>query len=226
MTREPSPPSATAARLVPVLCAAELASMVGTFGFPALLPDFREAWALTHTEAGWISGVYFGGYTLAVPVLASLTDRVDARRVYLLGAATATLAHLGFALFASGFWSALLLRALWDRRKWGYVAGLSLAGVSAGAVPASSSAAYRRLRAAMTRAWLATRSGGRFSRNLPRSTSKRAAADSRSAISFSSASESAGAQGDSAPPKTNSSGAPRPSAWALTWRIQALTPSA
>ncbi len=119
MTPEPSPPPAAAARLVPLLCAAELASMVGAFAFPALLPDFREAWALSHTEAGWISGVYFGGYTLAVPVLASLTDRVDARRVYLLGAATAALAHLGFALFASGFWSALLLRAL---------AGLGLSG--------------------------------------------------------------------------------------------------
>jgi MFS family permease len=47
-----------------------------------------------------------------VPVLVALTDRVPARRVYLLGTGLTTLSHLGFALFADGFWSALLLRIL------------------------------------------------------------------------------------------------------------------
>ncbi len=30
--------------------------------FPALLPGFQAEWGLTNTAAGWISGIYFGGY--------------------------------------------------------------------------------------------------------------------------------------------------------------------
>jgi MFS family permease len=48
----------------------------------------------------------------AVPVLVALTDRVPARRVYLVGAGATALSHLGFALLAEGFWSGLALRAL------------------------------------------------------------------------------------------------------------------
>lgn len=115
----PQPSPLAAARLIALLCAAQLLSMVGVFAFPALLPTFLAEWRLTNTQAGWISGAYFGGYTAAVPVLASLTDRVDARRVYLAGAAAGALASAGFALAAQGFWTALFLRAL---------AGLGLAG--------------------------------------------------------------------------------------------------
>jgi len=111
--------TASSARLIALLCVAELLSMLGAFAFPALLPDFLLQWRLSKTEAGWISGAYFGGYTLAVPVLASLTDRIDARRVYLAGAVIAGLASAGFAVLAQGLWSALAFRAL---------AGLGLAG--------------------------------------------------------------------------------------------------
>jgi len=118
VTREP-PPVGSPASLIGLLCLAELLSMLGVFAFPALLPDFLAEWRLTNTEAGWISGAYFGGYTAAVPVLASLTDRIDGRRVYLLGAGVGAAASVGFALLAQGFWTALALRAL---------AGLGLAG--------------------------------------------------------------------------------------------------
>jgi predicted MFS family arabinose efflux permease len=47
-----------------------------------------------------------------VPVLLSLTDRVPARRIYLIGTGATALAHLGFAFFADGFWSGLFFRAL------------------------------------------------------------------------------------------------------------------
>jgi MFS family permease len=49
-----------------------------------------------------------------VPVLVALTDRVPVRRVYMLGTGLTALSHFGFALFADGFWSALLLRLLAD----------------------------------------------------------------------------------------------------------------
>ncbi|MCG8358855.1 MAG: MFS transporter, partial [Kiloniellales bacterium] len=69
-------------RLVVLLCLAEVLCMIGFGTFPALLPGFFVAWGLSNTEAGWINGVYFAAYMLAVPVLVALTDRVDPRRVY------------------------------------------------------------------------------------------------------------------------------------------------
>lgn len=93
--------------------------MAGAFSFPALLPRFVADWGLTNTRAGWISGVYFAAYTVAVPVLASLTDRVDARRIYLTFAGVGALASGGFAWMAQGFWTAFVFRAL---------GGLGLAG--------------------------------------------------------------------------------------------------
>ncbi|MDF1554779.1 MAG: MFS transporter [Deferrisomatales bacterium] len=107
------------APLILWMCVAELLSMLGTFAFPALLPRFMAEWQLTHTQAGWINGAYFAGYAAAVPVLASLTDRMDGRRVYLAGAFAATLSATGFATVVQGFGTALVFRVL---------GGLGLAG--------------------------------------------------------------------------------------------------
>ena len=105
--------------LVTMMCVAEVLTMLGFSSFAALLPLFRDLWQLSNTEAGWISGIFFGGYTAAVPILVSLTDRVDPRRIWLLCAGLAAFACLGFALFAEGFWTAMLFQAL---------AGMALAG--------------------------------------------------------------------------------------------------
>ena len=109
----------TARRLVFALCLAEILGMVGFAAFPALLPTFFEEWRLTNTQAGWISGIFFAGYVALVPALVSLTDRVDARRVYLLSTLLSGAAALGFALLATGFWTAFGFRA---------AAGAGLAG--------------------------------------------------------------------------------------------------
>ncbi len=105
--------------LILLFCLAEIFGMSGFGCFPALLPDFRAAWALSNTEAGWINGIYFGAYMVTVPILVGLTDRVDPRGIYLGSALLSGLALLGFALLAEGFWSALFFRAL---------AGVGLAG--------------------------------------------------------------------------------------------------
>ncbi|MGE5506755.1 MAG: MFS transporter [Actinomycetota bacterium] len=104
--------SAQASRVVFALCAAEVLTMAGVFAFPALLPGFIAEWGLTNTEAGWISGITFAGYAVAVPVLTAATDRIDARRVHVAGALVAAVSALGFAATAGGFISALLWRAL------------------------------------------------------------------------------------------------------------------
>ena len=63
-------------------------------------------------EAGWLVGIFFAAYVPAVPVLLALTDRLPARRIYLLGTALTALSHFGFATLADGFWSGFVMRAL------------------------------------------------------------------------------------------------------------------
>jgi MFS family permease len=87
--------------------------------FLALQPVLQQQWSLSNTMSGWISSSYYGGYMLAVPVLASLTDRFDARSVWLAATALGGAAAIGFGSFADGVWSAALFQAL---------AGASLAG--------------------------------------------------------------------------------------------------
>lgn len=98
--------------LVALMCTAEVLTMLGVFTFPALLPGFLAEWGLDRTEAGWIAGATFAGYALSVPVLIGLTDRVDARRVYVAGAGLTALALAGFAFSAQGFAGALIWRLL------------------------------------------------------------------------------------------------------------------
>ena len=94
------------------IVAAQMLAQIGAFALPALLPDYIARWNLSKTEAGWLVGIFFAAYVVMVPALVALTDRVPVRRVYMLGTGLTALSHFGFALFADGFWSALLLRLL------------------------------------------------------------------------------------------------------------------
>ncbi len=106
-------------QLIAAMCVAEVLTMLGFSSFAALLPDFQALWRLSNTEAGWIGGIFFAGYTAAVPVLVALTDRVDPKRIWLFSALITMVAAFGFAFLADGFWIAMLFRAL---------AGIGLAG--------------------------------------------------------------------------------------------------
>jgi len=101
-----------AIRLIALMCAAQVLVQIGAFFWPALVPEMIVRWQLTNSEAGWITAAFYGAYMLAVPVLVTLTDRVDAKRVYLGGVAAMVLGHAVFATIADGFWSGLLARAL------------------------------------------------------------------------------------------------------------------
>ena len=106
-------------RLAAAVSIAEGLSVLGFSTVPALLPIFLAEWNLSNTEAGWLTGIYFAGYLAVVPVLASLTDRIDPRRIYLIGAIAGVVSSLGFALFVDGFWGAMAFRA---------IGGIGLAG--------------------------------------------------------------------------------------------------
>jgi predicted MFS family arabinose efflux permease len=97
-------------RVVLTFCAAQTCAQLGAFAFPALLPELFEEWSLSHSDAGWLSGIFFAAYAASVPILVTLTDRVPARSVYLFAVGLTTASHLGMALASSGFWSALLCR--------------------------------------------------------------------------------------------------------------------
>jgi MFS family permease len=76
--------------------------MTGFATYPALLPRLQVEWGMSNTEAGLVSGLFFAGYMAAVPVLTALTDRLDARRIYLVASLVAAAGTAGFALFAHG----------------------------------------------------------------------------------------------------------------------------
>ena len=105
--------------LIAVLCLAEVLAMTGFAAYWSLLPVLQPAWGMNNTAAGWLSGAYFGGYVLVVPFLSAMTDRVDARYVFVLGALLSAGGLLGLAFLATGFWSAL---------PWRVIAGAGLAG--------------------------------------------------------------------------------------------------
>src|SRR3989338_10606464 len=100
-----------ARRVTLLLCGAETLGMAGFALFADLLPDFQALWGLSNTQAGWIGGGFFLGYMVAVPVLTGLTDKYDARLIYLAAMLLTAAANAGF-VFADGFWSALAWRVL------------------------------------------------------------------------------------------------------------------
>jgi len=119
--------TATARRLVAIVCAAQVLVQIGAFFWPALLPTIMPLWSLSNSEAGWITAIFYGAYMVSVPVLVTLTDRVDPKRVYLFGVAATVTGHLMFALYADGFWSAFVTRALTGMGWAGtYMTGLKL----------------------------------------------------------------------------------------------------
>jgi MFS family permease len=92
------------------MCAAHVASMAGFSTYATLLPRLQDEWGMNNSQAGFISGMFFAGYMAAVPLLTSLTDRVDARRIYLVSSLVAAAALAGFALLVEGVQSAALLQ--------------------------------------------------------------------------------------------------------------------
>jgi len=99
-------------RFIALMCAAEVLSMTGFAAYTTLLPVLQKEWTLSNSEAGFISGIFFAGYVVATPVLTSLTDRIDARRVYVFACLLSCLGAAGFAFLADGFIAALTFQFL------------------------------------------------------------------------------------------------------------------
>jgi len=95
-----------------VLLAAHICSMLGFSTYAALLPELRDAWRMSNAQAGIVSGMFFAGYIGTVSLWTSLTDRIDARRVYVAGAVLSAAGSAGFGWVANSFASAVLFQML------------------------------------------------------------------------------------------------------------------
>ncbi len=70
---------------------------------PSTMPAFLiPEWGLSYAEAGLMASTYAIGYMLAAPVLTTLTDRIDARRILVFGSLLNSAGTVAFGLFAEG----------------------------------------------------------------------------------------------------------------------------
>ena len=98
----------------------QLGSLLPHVVVPSTLAAFLiPEWHLSGAQAGLLAGSGAAGYMCAVPVLATLTDRIDARKILIAGSAVSALGTLLFGLFATGLWSGAFFNA---------VAGVGFAG--------------------------------------------------------------------------------------------------
>jgi MFS family permease len=106
--------------LVLAMCFGQVGNLLPHVAVPAVMPQhLMPLWSLSGSQAGMMASAFAFGYMLAVPVLTTLTDRIDARGVLLVGSAVTALATLAFGWRADGLWSATAI--------WG-LAGIGFAG--------------------------------------------------------------------------------------------------
>ncbi|MBU3631196.1 MFS transporter [Polynucleobacter sp. AP-Melu-500A-A1] len=96
----------------PLMLMAQTGALLGFACYAVVLTTLQEEWQLSNLESGLIASAFFFGYMLTVPLATALTDRVDARKVYLVGGLLATCGLLGMAFFAFNFWTALIFMAM------------------------------------------------------------------------------------------------------------------
>ena len=96
----------------PLMLMAQTCALLGFACYAVVLTTLQEEWHLSNLQSGLIASAFFFGYMLMVPLATALTDRIDAKKVYLIGGLSATCGLLGMGLFACNFWTALIFMAL------------------------------------------------------------------------------------------------------------------
>jgi MFS family permease len=91
---------------------AQTCALLGFACYAVVLTTLQDEWHLSNLQSGLIASAFFFGYMLMVPLATALTDRIDAKKVYLVGGLSATCGLLGMGLFAYNFWTALIFMAL------------------------------------------------------------------------------------------------------------------
>jgi len=99
--------------LVGVMSAAQLGSLLPHVTVPAVMPEYLiPEWRLSYSEGGLMAASYAAGYMFAVPVLTTLTDRIDARWILFWGSLLSGLATVAFGIMAHDLRSAIVFSML------------------------------------------------------------------------------------------------------------------
>src|SRR5436190_24016180 len=110
----------TGRALVAAMCLGQVGNLLPHVLVPAVMAQhLMPLWGLTAAQAGLMASGYTFGYMLAVPLLTTVTDRIDARLVLTAGSALSGVATVMFGLIADDVWSATLIWA---------IAGIGFAG--------------------------------------------------------------------------------------------------
>ena len=96
----------------PLMLMAQTCALLGFACYAVVLTALQDEWQLSNLQSGLIASAFFFGYMLMVPLATALTDRVDAKKVYIFGGLSATFGLLGMGLLAHNFWTALIFMAL------------------------------------------------------------------------------------------------------------------
>jgi predicted MFS family arabinose efflux permease len=95
------------------MCLGQVGSLLPHVVVPAIMAQrLMPLWDLNAARAGLMASAYAFGYMLAVPVLTTLTDRIDARRILMVGSVLSGVATALFGVLANGLWSATLIWSL------------------------------------------------------------------------------------------------------------------
>jgi predicted MFS family arabinose efflux permease len=96
--------------LVIAMCVGQVGSLLPHVAVPAVMAQYLiPLWGLSAAEAGLMASAYTIGYMLAVPVLTTLTDRMDARHILLAGSVVSAVGTVLFGILARDLWSATVI---------------------------------------------------------------------------------------------------------------------
>ena len=99
----------TDTRWLVLLCLSRVGFSLIVTVYSALLPVLMGAWQMNAADAGLVQSGWHVGYLISLFSAGLLTDRIGARKTFLLMSGGACASAALFALFSTGFWSGLLL---------------------------------------------------------------------------------------------------------------------
>jgi MFS family permease len=94
------------------ICLSRVFSQTVTMTYAAVVPLLQQEWGMSATAAGGIASAFQIGYAASLFVFSSLADRIGSKPLFLGSISAAAFFSLGFALFARGYLSAVILYTL------------------------------------------------------------------------------------------------------------------
>jgi len=100
------------ARVLVILCLAQLGAMLIWYNFAAIVPILQTEWHMNNEQVGTILSGFQLGYVIAVFFTGWLSDKTGGKLVFTICSIQTGVASLGFIFFAHDYSSALLWRTL------------------------------------------------------------------------------------------------------------------